>query len=78
MVFQFEEGQLQAWRRQLAPADQNALDELFDQAHYHQAPAAYAGSATPFEFFLLSMLLEEHKQIARLVRLLDPEGDKFQ
>jgi hypothetical protein len=70
-VFLQEEDALRRFRRALRRVDQDALDELFDAAHMHLAAAAYAGSATPFEIFLLSMLLEEHKQIKRLLELLN-------
>ena len=70
-VFLQEEDALRRFRRALRRADQQALDELFDAAHHHLAAAAYAGSATPFEIFLLAMLLEEHKQIQRLSDFLD-------
>jgi hypothetical protein len=70
-VFLQEEDALRRFRRALRRADQEALDELFDAAHKHLAAAAYAGSATPFEIFLLSMLLEEHKQLRKLFDLLD-------
>jgi hypothetical protein len=66
MIFQAEEASLAPFRNTLARADQRALDELFDQVHRHIAPIAYAGSATPFELFLLSMILEQHKRIQRL------------
>lgn len=70
-VFLQEEDALRRFRRALRRSDQQALDELFDAAHHHLAAAAYAGSATPFEIFLLAMLLEEHKQVRRLRDLLD-------
>ena len=70
-VFLQEEDALRRFRRALRRADQQALDELFDAAHHHLAAAAYAGSATPFEIFLLAMLLEEHKQLRKLYDTLD-------
>jgi hypothetical protein len=70
-VFLQEEEALARFRRALRRADQLALDELFDAAHHHLAAAAYAGSATPFEIFLLAMLLEEHKDLRRLRSSLD-------
>lgn len=66
MVFLQDEAELQRFRGAMRKEDQIALDELFDSAHKHLAAAAYAGSATPFEIFLLAMLLEEHKQVKRL------------
>lgn len=54
------------FRRALRRSDQLALDELFVSAHQHLAAAAYAANALPMETFLLSMLLEEHKETIRL------------
>jgi hypothetical protein len=54
------------FRRALRRADQLALDELFVAARQHLAAAAYAANALPMETFLLSMLLEEHKEMMRL------------
>lgn len=73
-VFLQEEAALQRFRRALRRSDQLALDELFDAAQHHLAAAAYAGSALPFEVFLLAMLLEEHKQVRRLATLLEEYG----
>jgi hypothetical protein len=42
------------------------LDDLFASARQHLAAAAYASHALPFEIFLLSMLLEEHKDVMHL------------
>lgn len=69
-VFIQDQAELQRFRRALRQADQIAFDELFDLAHRHMAEAAYAGSATPFEIFLLSMLLEEHKEVKRLKMIM--------
>ena len=46
------------------------LDELFAYAGLHLAPAAYASHTIPFEIFLLAMLLEEHKEVMRLRRVV--------
>jgi hypothetical protein len=70
-IFLQEEDALRRFRRALRRDDQQALDELFDAAHKHLAAAAYAGSATPFEIFLLAMLLEEHKHLGKLQEWLD-------
>ncbi len=74
MVFQAEEASLKPFRNQLSKADQRAFDELFDQASFHIAPIAYAGSATPFELFLLAMLLEQHKRLKRLENFIHLSG----
>ncbi len=59
------------FRRALRRQDQLALDDLFAAAHQHLAAAAYAAHALPFEIFLLCMLLEEHKEVARLRGLIE-------
>ena len=54
------------FRRALRRSDQLALDDLFNLASQHLALAQYAPDALPFELLLLSMLLEEHKEVERL------------
>jgi hypothetical protein len=70
-VFLHEEDALRRFKRALRRADQLALEELFDAAQQHLAAAAYAGSALPFEIFLLAMLLEEHKELERVKQELE-------
>jgi hypothetical protein len=65
-VFQMEEQSLSRFRRALRRADQRALDDLFDYAQKHIAEAGYAAHALPMEVYLLSMILEEHKQVLAL------------
>ncbi len=71
-VFLHEQESFLRFRRALRRSDQKALDDLFAAAHKHLAAAAYASHALPFEIFLLSMLLEEHKQVLRMRYLLNP------
>jgi len=59
------------FRRALRRADQLALDDLFASARQHLSATAYASHALPMETFLLSMLLEQHKEVLRLRRELD-------
>jgi hypothetical protein len=59
------------YRRALRRSDQVALDDLFAAARKHLAAAAYAAHILPFEVFLLSMLLEEHKEVMRLRQKVD-------
>jgi hypothetical protein len=63
------------FRRALRRSDQLMLDDLFASAQQHLAAAAYASHALPFEIFLLAMLLEEHKLVIRLRRLLAEDLD---
>ncbi len=65
VVFMQEEAAFARFRRVLRRADQLALDDLFVSARQHLAAAQYASHALPFEVFLLSMLLEEHKEVMR-------------
>jgi hypothetical protein len=71
IVFQQEEAAFSRFRRALRRSDQLALDDLFTSARQHLAAAQYAAHALPFEVFLLSMLLEEHKQVMRLQQQVD-------
>ena len=59
------------FRRALRRSDQVALDDLFAAARQHLAAASYSGHILPFEVFLLSMLLEEHKEVLRLMRQVE-------
>ena len=65
-TFLQEEESFGRFRRALRRVDQQAFDDLFASARQHLAAAAYASHALPFEIFLLSMLLEEHKEVMRL------------
>lgn len=71
MLIQQEEQSFARYRRALRRSDQVALDDLFASAHQHLAAAQYAAHALPFEVFLLSMLLEEHKEVMRLRQQMD-------
>lgn len=70
-AFLQEQESFARFRRALRRSDQMALDDLFAAAHQHLAAAAYASHALPFEILLLSMLLEEHKEVLRLRQRLD-------
>jgi len=54
------------FRRALLRADQLVLDDLFDRARQHLEAAKYAAHEVPFDVYLLSMLLEEHKEVMKL------------
>ena len=70
-AFMQEEAAFVRFRRALRRSDQLALDDLFAAARQHLSAAAYASHALPMETFLLSMLLEQHKEVLRLRRELD-------
>ena len=71
MLIQQEEQSFARYRRALRRSDQVALDDLFASAHQHMAAAQYAAHALPFEVLLLSMLLEEHKEVMLLRQQMD-------
>ena len=64
--FLHEQSSFSKFRRALRKSDQQILDDLFAGAQKHLAAAAFATHALPFEIFLLSMLLEEHKKVLQL------------
>jgi hypothetical protein len=65
-TFLEDEQAFSRFRRALRHSDQMILDNLFASARQHLAAAAYASHVLPFEVFLLSMLLEEHKEVIQL------------
>lgn len=65
-TFLQEQQSLARFRRALRREDQRALDDLLGASRHHLAAAAYASHLLPFEIMLLSMLVEEHKQVLRL------------
>lgn len=70
-VFLQERQSLARFRRALRREDQRILDELLAASRQHLAAAAYASHLLPFEVMLLSMLLEQHKEVVRLRRQLE-------
>jgi hypothetical protein len=77
MLVQQEEQSFARFRRALRRSDQVALDDLFASAHQHLAAAQYAAHALPFEVFLLSMLLEEHKEVMCLRQQMNELLEKY-
>ncbi len=71
ILIQQEEQAFSRFRRALRRSDQVALDDLFTSARQHLAAAQYAAHALPFEVFMLSMLLEEHKEVMLLRQQMD-------
>jgi hypothetical protein len=66
-----EEANLAKFRRALRREDQVVFDDLFVAAYKHRAAASYAGHLLPFETFLLSMQIEDHKEVMVLRRELE-------
>ena len=59
------------FRRALRREDQRVLDNLYQKASLHFAAAQSVDHALPFEILLLSMLLEEHKEVKQLRKQVD-------
>ena len=53
------------FKRALRKSDQLALDALLDEANQHLPATGYAANLLPGIGFLLSILLEKHKQAQR-------------
>jgi hypothetical protein len=62
----YEKGALSRFRRALRRKDQLVFDELWEYVQRHLWAANLADSLLPVEFFLLTMLMEEHKEIRKL------------
>lgn len=54
------------FRRVLRKEEQELLDELFNFAKYHSAPASYFSPPNPMEPVFMAMLIELLKEIKRL------------
>ena len=67
---------LARFRRALRLEDQQALDELLVSVKNHWGERSLAPHATSFEFVLLTMLLEQRKEISGLRGRLDSLGDE--
>jgi hypothetical protein len=61
-----EQANLANYRRALRLEDKFAFDDLFVSALKHRAEASLAGHLLPFETFLLSGWLEDHKEVMQL------------
>jgi hypothetical protein len=71
---QLIEYERRAWapfRRALRKDDQAAFDRLFDCAKLHVQAGVYLSRPWPFEVIAMAMLLEQHKQLERLLARLE-------
>lgn len=66
MILLPEQESFTHFRRALRRSDQIVLDDLFAAVHKYQPAAVYAAQALPVENLLLALLIEEHKEVARL------------
>jgi hypothetical protein len=68
---------VQPFKRALRKSDQLALDTLLDEANQHLPAAGYAANLLPGIGFLLALVLEKHKQAARLEAELEDQRNEF-
>jgi hypothetical protein len=76
--FREEQSSFSAFRRALSPSDQRVLDELFRNAQLHLAEAAHSDHPVPMEVFLVSMLLEERKEVIQLRNKIEKLKEKME
>ena len=62
----------QYWQS-LSPPDRQLLAELLAAASQRQASVDSSGRPLPYQTYLLSLLIEERKELLRLRRLLDDQ-----
>ena len=62
---------LEHFRSTLGESDRQILDDLLERANQHQAAIQHSGHPLPNHVRLLAMLLEEHKEIARLTEQIE-------
>ncbi len=56
-------GQMQKFKRGIGKMDAACVDDLLAMANNHVAEVAYAAYTLPEQFYILSMILEEHKRV---------------
>jgi hypothetical protein len=69
------------FRRALRREDQQVLDRLFDRARIHVQAGSYASRPWPLETILVSILLEQEKELAELrakIEAVRKEGAGFE
>ena len=76
VLMQQEKAALSRYRRALRKEDQQAFDALWVHVTRQMMACTQANHLLPMEIFLLTMLLEEHKEIQRLQRVLAELGEE--
>jgi hypothetical protein len=62
---------LAAVKKTLPKADHATFDRLFDGAKLYTQAGVMTSRPWPFETVVMAILLDQHKQVERLERLLD-------
>ncbi len=69
-LIRFQQQELSKFFKALRKADQAAFEDLFALAQFHIAPLAFSGAAEPQTIIFFAMLLEEHKLILNLQKVI--------
>ena len=70
-MLEYERGVLTRYLRALRKEDRLGFDELWGYVQRHLWAASLADSLLTVEFFLLAMLIEQHKEVRRLRGMVD-------
>ena len=70
-LIEYERRRWAPFKRALPKEDRAIFDQLFDCAKLHIQAGVMVSRAWPFETIVMAMVLEQHKQVERLQRLLD-------
>jgi hypothetical protein len=65
------ESSLSEFRRTLTPADRTALDDLLQKAQKLRPAVRSSGHPLPYLTALVALLIEEHKELARLRQVIE-------
>jgi hypothetical protein len=76
MILEEELTQWKDYRRALRKKDQEVFDELLKQARTHSSASGYHVTTNIFEPMVLTMILEQKKEINRLKKELDAHVEK--
>ncbi len=69
-LIRFQQQELAKFFTALRKSDQQAFEDLFALAQFHIAPLAYSGAAEPQTIIFFAMLLEQHKLILHLQKVI--------
>ena len=71
IVFLQMKDDFKKFEKALAPNDQRALEDLFVYANKHIAEAQFASSPFPEDIFMVAMLLEMHKEVMDMEKVVE-------
>ena len=74
--FPLDTSETDQFRRTLSESYRQALDEILSAASQHQAALINSEHPLPYQVYLLSLILEHHKEVSYLGRQLQDFVDK--